>query len=133
MKSMMASIGLTVLLGALVALGVTAVHLEPATRGSALLGAGVSTLLGVGALTIKVQFSKLVAPGSSGIKALMGGQVLSFLLRLLAVGVGAVALKADPDSSPAGFVLAFFAVYLTQQFVETRSLLASYATKSGVS
>ena len=133
MKSMTASIGLTVLLGALVARGVTAVHLEPATRGSALLGVGVSTVLGIAALIIKTQFMRLIAPGSPGIKALMGGQVLSFLLRLLAVGVGAVALKADPDSSPAGFVLAFFAVYMTQQFVETRSLLASYPTKSGVS
>lgn len=132
MKSMAANMGLTVLLGGLVAVLVTVVGLEPATTGSALLGAGVATVLGVVTLTIKAQFFRL-STGTIEVKGLLSGQVLSFLLRLLAVGAGALALKADPDSSPFGFVLAFLAVYVTQQFVETRSLMASYAAKSGVS
>jgi hypothetical protein len=132
MKSMAANIALTVLLGALVATLVSVIGLEPATRSSAMLGVAVSTALGVVALVIKTQLFKLTA-GSPGIKAAMSGQVLSLLLRLFVLGAGALALKADPQSSPFGFVLAFFAVYVTQQFVETRSLLASYAAKSGVS
>jgi len=129
---MAASMGLTVSLGGLVAVLVSIVGLDPVTKDSALLGAGVSTVLGVVALTIKAQFLRLSA-GSIEVKGLLSGQVLSFLLRLLAVGAGALALKADPDSSPSGFVLAFLAVFVTQQFVETRSLMASYAAKSGVS
>ena len=132
MKSMAANMGLTVLLGGLVAVLVSVAGLDPVTKDSALLGAGVSTVLGVVALTIKAQFLRLSA-GSVEVKGLLSGQVLSFLLRLLAVGAGALALKSDPDSSPFGFVLAFLAVYVTQQFVETRSLMASYAAKSGVS
>lgn len=132
MKSMAANMALTVLLGGLVAVLVSVVGLEPATKGSALLGAGVATVLGVVTLTIKAQFLRLSA-GTIEVKGLLSGQVLSFLLRLLAVGAGAMALRADPDGAPFGFVLAFLAVYVTQQFVETRSLLASYAAKSGVS
>lgn len=133
MKSMAASVGLSVLAGALVALAVALVGLEPAARTSALVGVGVSTLLGVLALTIKAQFVHLVSPGAPGIKAVLSGQVLSLLLRLFAVGVGAAAMKAEPEASPMAFVVAFLAVYLAQQIVETRSLFLSYAAKSGVS
>jgi hypothetical protein len=133
MKSMVANLVVTAALGVAAALSVAGLGLEPPSRDSAWLGVGVSTAIGLLAYTIKVAFFRSTATGSPGIKALMSGQVLSFLLRLLAVGVGAAAVKASSGGSPTAFVLAFFAVYLGQQLIETTSLLANYATKSGVS
>lgn len=124
MKSLAANLAVTLALGGLVAALVDVFPLEAGLRQSALLGAAVSTVLGAVALLIKTQLAAVVTRGTAAVKALVTGQTLAFLLRLLAVGVGAFALKQDTAQSPIAFVVAFFAVYLAQQFVEVRSLLA---------
>jgi hypothetical protein len=131
-KSFGFSLGLSVLAGALVALGVAVFPLEAGLRSSAFLGVGVGAVIGVLSLIIKTQLVALLPGSRGGLQAVLTGQVLTFLLRLLAVGAGALALHGDEQSSPVAFVLTFFLVYLAQQFVEVRSLLAMRAVKPEV-
>jgi hypothetical protein len=128
-KALGVGIGLIVVAGALAALGVALMPLEPAVRASAYFGAGLGTALGLVALSFKTWLVRNAPPGKGGIKALMTGQVVTFLMRVLAIGAGAIAVHADPAASPVAFVVTFFLVYLAQQFVEVRSLLAAGAAK----
>jgi hypothetical protein len=123
---------LMMLAGALAAVAVALFPLEPGPRSSAMLGVAVGTIVGLLAIVIKTQLVALAPAGSTGVQAVLAGQVLTFFLRLLAVGVGALALHQNPLASPVAYVLTFFTVYLAQQFVEVRSLLAARAAKTGV-
>lgn len=132
MKSLWFNLGLIAAMGALAALVVSALPLEPGVRFSALVGLAVSTLVGHGALSLKVRLASLAPQGGAGVQALLVGMVVSFLLRLFVAGGGALALNAKPDRSPAAFLLAFFALYLAQQFLEVRTLLAARPAKPEV-
>lgn len=130
MKNFATALVLELLIVALVGGAVMVLSLGAGERAAALLGVGVSGLLGALALLVKTQVAKL---STKGVKQLLSAQVSMFLLRLVAVGVGALALRGDEASSPVAFVLAFFAVYLGQQVVEVRSVLAvRQPAKSGV-
>ncbi len=118
---------LTLALGALVAALVFVLPLGDGQT-SWLVGALVSAV--VGALTLSVK-SLLSTPGLSGaaaLKALLTAQGLAFMLRLVAVAIGAFALVQNGQSAMP-FVISFFVVSLAQQVLETRSLLATQPTK----
>jgi hypothetical protein len=120
-KTLGASLLITCAVGLVVAGGALVLGLEPAVFTAALLGSGVSTLLGALALVIKV--ASPLAGGTGGLRALLSRQVLALFLRLGAVLLGAVALRENGAASVA-FVMTFFIAYLGQQVVEVRSLLA---------
>lgn len=127
MKSLATTLPLTLGLGALVA---ALVYVFPLGEGQTpwLVGALVSAL--VGALTLAVK-SLLSAPdlkGAAALRALLTAQGLAFMLRLIAVGLGAFALQQN-GLAPMPFVISFFVVSLAQQVLETRSLLATHPTK----
>lgn len=121
---------LTLALGGVVAALVFVLPMDEGSRTSAWIGALVAALLGGVAMVIKTQLSGLGLTGTAAMKALITAQGLTFMLRLIAVGVGAVALKPHDELSPMAFVIAFFAVSLPQQALETRSLLAGTTRKS---
>jgi hypothetical protein len=121
---------LTLALGGLVALLVFVLPLDAGDRTSAWIGTLVASLLGAVALVIKTQFSGMGLTGTAAMKALVTAQGLAFMLRLIAVGVGAVSLKQNESLSPMAFVIAFFVVSLSQQALETRSLLTGTTRKS---
>jgi hypothetical protein len=60
---------------------------------------------------------------------MMTTQGLAFMLRLIAVALGAISLKQDDAMSPMAYVISFFVVSLAQQALETRSLLSSATVK----
>lgn len=130
MKTLGTSLLVTFALGAAVAAGVLALGLDAGLRTAALVGAGVSTAIGALALVIKT--ATPVKGGTRGLQMLMSRQVLSLALRLGAVGLGAFALRggvgaaddSNATAAPMAFVVTFFIVYLGQQVVEVRSLLA---------
>lgn len=95
--------------------------LEAVDRTSALIAVLAAACLGGVALVLKTQLGALNLQGTAALKALMVAQGLSFFLRLIVVGVGAFALKAE--LSPMAYVIAFFAVSLPQQALETKALL----------
>lgn len=95
--------------------------LEAVDRTSALIAVLAAACLGSVALVLKTQLGALNLQGTAALKALMVAQGLSFFLRLIVVGVGAFALKAE--LSPMAYVIAFFAVSLPQQALETKALL----------
>ena len=130
MKSLTTTLPLTLALGGLVALLVFVLPLDAGDRTSAWIGTGVASLLGAVALVIKTQFSGMGLTGTAAMKALVTAQGLAFMLRLIAVGVGAVWLKQNESLSPMAFVIAFFVVSLSQQALETRSLLTGATRKS---
>lgn len=124
MKKLTATIPLTIALGGVVAALVLVLPLDAAGQTSWLVGCLVSSLLGALALVIKTQLAPTGLTGAAALKGLLAGQGLAFMLRLLAVGVGAVAIK-QAELSPFAFVISFFVVSLSQQVLETRSLLAA--------
>ena len=130
MKSLTTTLPLTLALGGLVALLVFVLPLDAGDRTSAWIGTLVASLLGAVALVIKTQFSGMGLTGTAAMKALVTAQGLAFMLRLIAVGVGAVSLKQNEALSPMAFVIAFFVVSLSQQALETRSLLTGATRKS---
>lgn len=140
-KSLNTMLPLTLALGGVVAIFVLVVPMEAPVRTSALLGALVSSVLGGVVMALKSLLTRGnrqsdfsprtltgevdVGPtGTAALKAVMAAQVLAFMLRLIAVGVGAVAVKQAEALSPMAFVIAFFAVSVAQQMLETRNLLA---------
>lgn len=127
MKSLATTLPLTLALGGLVGAVVAVLPLEAADRTSALVGVLVAAGLGAGVLALKTQLAGAGLAGTAAVKALVAAQGLSFLLRLVAVGVGAFALRGW-GFSPIAYVLAFFAVSLPQQALETRSLLRGSTT-----
>ncbi|MFZ5439094.1 MAG: hypothetical protein ACOZQL_03755 [Myxococcota bacterium] len=124
MKKLTVTLPLTLALGGLVAALVPVLPLDAAGQTSWLVGCLVSAVLGVLALVVKTLLAPSGLTGAAALKGLLAGQGLAFLLRLIAVGVGAVAMKQS-DLSPFAFVISFFVVSLAQQVVETRTLLAA--------
>jgi hypothetical protein len=120
-KALGISLLITVAVGAVVVVGALVLGLGSAVRTAALLGSGVSTLLGALALLIKT--ASPLKGGTSGLRALLSRHVLALFLRLGAVLLGAVALREN-GSAAIAFVMTFFIAYLGQQVVEVRSLLA---------
>jgi hypothetical protein len=114
----------TLALGGVVAASAMLLPLEAGTRTSALIGALVAAALGALAIVLKTQLGKGLT-GAAALKVMMTSLGLTFMLRLLAVGLGAVVLKQDEALSPMAFVIAFFISSLLQQVLETRSLLSS--------
>lgn len=124
MKSLNTMLPLTLALGGVVAALAFVLPIEAGSRTSALIGALVASALGAIALVLKTQLGKGLT-GTAALKVTMTTLGLSFMLRLMAVGLGAVVLKQNPELSPFAFVIAFFVVSLSQQVLETRSLLSS--------
>ncbi len=120
MKTLGVSSVMVGVLGALVAGCVFAFGLDAAAQVSALIGVAVGTLFGFVALVVKGQEAPQRA--TAKVKHLLSTQVVSMLLRLAALLVGAFALKRA-GLEPFAYVLAFFAVYLLQQLVELRFVL----------
>ena len=124
MKSLNTMLPLTLALGGVVAALAFVLPMDVGSRTSALIGALVASVLGAVALVLKTQLGKGLT-GTAALKVTMTTLGLSFMLRLMAVGLGAVVIKQNPELSPFAFVIAFFVVSLSQQVLETRSLLSS--------
>lgn len=123
MKSLNTMLPLTLALGGVVAALAFVLPIDVGSRTSALIGALVASGLGAVALVLKTQLGKGLT-GTAALKVTMTTLGLSFMLRLMAVGLGAVVLKQHPPLSVFAFVIAFFVVSLSQQVLETRSLLS---------
>lgn len=124
MKTLSTTLPLTLAFGGVVALGAMALPLEPQARTAALVGALLAALFGGLSMVIK---TLLTGPGLTergAVKALIVAQGSSFMLRLLAVLTGALAIR-KLDLSVVAFVIPFFIVSLAQQALETRTMLAS--------
>lgn len=124
MKTFLHKLPLTLALGGIAAAVVLVLKLEPVDQTSWLIGCLVGSLFGVITLFLKTQFTTLGLTGNAALKALMAAQGLTFMLRIIAVGVGAFATKQN-GLSPVLFVVSFFVVSLAQQVLETKSLLAA--------
>ena len=124
MKSLNTMLPLTLALGGVVAALAFVLPMDSGSRTSALIGALVASALGAVSLVLKTQLGKGLT-GTAALKVTMTTLGLSFMLRLMAVGLGAVVMKQNPELSPFAFVIAFFVVSLSQQVLETRSLLSS--------
>ena len=124
MKSLNTMLPLTLALGGVVAALAFVLPMDSGSRTSALIGALVASALGAVSLVLKTQLGKGLT-GTAALKVTMTTLGLSFMLRLMAVGLGAVVIKQNPELSPFAFVIAFFVVSLSQQVLETRSLLSS--------
>lgn len=122
MKTLGTSLPLSLAIGGVVALLLFALPLSPEDARAWLLGAMVSSVIGVVSLVLKTKLSAGLT-GTAAIKALLTAQVSSFLLRLLGVGAGAFAMKQQ-ELSPLLYVVSYFLVSLPQQVLETKSLLA---------
>lgn len=127
MKSLATTLPLTLALGGLVGAVAAVLPLEAADRTSAFLGALAAAALGAVVLVLKTQLGGRGLQGTAALKALVTAQGLAFLLRLSVVGVGAFALRGE--LSPIAYVIAFFAVSLPQQALETKSLLCGSPTQ----
>ncbi|HEY0882145.1 MAG TPA: hypothetical protein VGD87_11470 [Archangium sp.] len=121
MKSLSTMLPLSLAIAGAVGAAVMVLPLEAVDRTSALIAVLAAACLGSVALVLKTQLGALNLQGTAALKALMVAQGLSFFLRLIVVGVGAFALKAE--LSPMAYVIAFFAVSLPQQALETKALL----------
>lgn len=124
MKALSTTLPLTLAFGGVVALLAMVLPLEPEARTAALVGALLAALCGGLSMVIKML---LTGPGlteTGAVKALIVAQGSSFMLRLLAVMTGALAIR-KLDLSVVAFVIPFFVVSLAQQALETRTLLAS--------
>lgn len=124
MKTFLHKLPLTLALGGIAAAVVLVLKLEPVDQSSWLIGCLVGSLFGAITLFLKTQFTNLGLTGHAALKALMAAQGLTFMLRIIAVGVGAFAMKQN-GLSPVLFVVSFFVVSLAQQVLETKSLLAA--------
>ena len=128
MKSLSTMLPLTLALGGVVATLAMVLPMDPGSRTSALIGALVASLAGAVTMVLKTLLGRGLT-GNAALKALMTAQGLAFMLRLVAVGLGAVLLRQDESLSAMAFVIAFFVVSLGQQVLETRSLLSGSSTK----
>lgn len=128
MKRLDTMLALTLALGGVVAALAYLLPMDEGSRTSALIGSLLASALGAITMLLKTQLGKGLT-GTAALKVLMTTQGLAFMLRLLAVGVGAIVLKQNAALSPFAFVISFFVVSLAQQALETRSLLSSATVK----
>jgi hypothetical protein len=122
-KSLTTTILLSLTVGAFVA-GVALLAQLSDVQGSWLLGSIVASVIGVVTMALKSTLANAKLEGAASLKALLAAQGAAFGIRLLAVGVGAFAVKGY-DGSPPAFVISFLIVSLAQQVIEARSLLAA--------
>lgn len=127
--SMSTSVMMVVLAGLFAGGAVFAIGASREIELAALIGASVSTLMGVVALVQKARSAAHLPPGPAAIKQLMSTQVVTLLVRLAAVLVGGFATKRQ-GLEPIAYVLAFFACYVVQQFIEMRFVLAANAVST---
>jgi hypothetical protein len=127
MKASLPSVLLTVLTGAAVGLLVSTLELQPAAREGAQLGTWVSTAAGLVAILWKARVAAQPLVGTGSLRAAFTVQVLVLGLRAAVVFAGALAMRPRGEEALVGFVLAFFATYLLQQFVEVRLFLSARA------
>ena len=118
----------TVALSGLVGVCAMVLPLDEGTRTSALIGALAASVLGTLVIVLKTQLGKGLT-GAAALKVMMTALGLTFMLRLLTVAMGAIALKQNDSLSPIAFVIAFFISSLLQQLLETRSLLGNLPVK----
>ena len=123
MKSPTSTVLLSLSVGALVASAALLAQLSD-VQGSWLLGALVASVTGIVTVALKSTISNAKLEGAAALKALLAAQGAAFGIRLVAVGVGAFAVKGYAGSPPA-FVISFLVVSLAQQVIEARSLLAA--------
>lgn len=123
MKSPTSTVLLSLSVGALVASAALLAQLSD-VQGSWLLGAMVASVTGIVTVALKSTISNAKLEGAAALKALLAAQGAAFGIRLVAVGVGAFAVKGYAGSPPA-FVISFLVVSLAQQVIEARSLLAA--------
>lgn len=132
MKSLSTTIPLTLAIGGLVAALSVVLPFEAMSKTSWLIGALAAAVTGAIVLTLKVAIAAPTSmTGTAAMKAVLTAQMLSIMVRLIAVGLGAFVLK-NAELSPVMFVFAFALVSLGQQFLEAKSLLARSPVKSGV-
>lgn len=127
MSGLVPAVAMSLGAGALGAAVLVVAPLDGPARTGALLGVAASSGVGLAALLLKAWLTRglLKAPKEvQALRGLMQLQGLSLGLRVVAVGAGALALRLAGLDAVA-FVLAFFVVYLVQQVVEVRYLLAA--------
>lgn len=125
MKGIGPQISLSLALGGVGAAVATYAPMDAPWRGAALVGCLVAAAIGAVAMLMKGQFVSRASGGTAAVRLLLTAQVFAMLLRLAAVGLGAVLFQLDGRFSPVAFVVAFLAVSLIQQVFEMRSLLAA--------
>jgi hypothetical protein len=128
MKSLTTTLPLTLAIAGLVAGLLVVLPFEQASSVSWLIGALSAAVVGAVVLVLKLTVASPSLTGTAAMKALLTAQVLSFFVRLIAVGVGAV-LLLQSERSPVMFVFSFALASLGQQFLEARSLLARNPVK----
>lgn len=114
----------TFALGGLVAAAAFLISFPREDQMSWAIGAITAGVVGVLAFVLKTQLAPPGLTGSAAMKGLLAAQGISFMFRLVAVGLGAVVVK-DRGLPFVGFVLSFAVVSLAQQVLETRTLLAA--------
>lgn len=124
MKTLNAMLASTLALAGVVGVCAMVLPLDEGTRTSALIGALAASVMGALVIVLKTQLGKGLT-GAAALKVMMTSLGLTFMLRLLTVGLGAVVMKQHASLSPFAFVIAFFVSSLLQQALETRSLLSS--------
>lgn len=128
MKSLSTMLPLSLAFGGVVATLAVVLPMDASSHTSAVLGASIASAAGAVTMVLKTVLGRGLT-GNAALKALMTAQGLSFMIRLLAVALGAVVLRQDASLSAMAFVIAFFVVSLGQQALETRSLLSGSSTK----
>lgn len=123
MKQLTATLPLTVAIGGLAAALTLVLPFEPESSTSWLIGAMLASLVGAVVLALKLALTRNAKEGTASMKAVLTAQMSGLVLRVFAVGVGALAVSAR-GLSPVMLAFSFLLVSLTQQVVETRSLLA---------
>ncbi len=107
--------------------GLVAFALSPEGRGAWLAGAATAAVVGVLTLVLKSALTRGSTSGSAVVKTVLAAQLLSFMLRLIGAGLGAF-ITQQQGGRPELFVIAFIAVSLAQQALETRNLLSQPTT-----
>ncbi|MBL8912528.1 MAG: hypothetical protein JNM17_17680 [Archangium sp.] len=124
MKSLTTTLPLTIAIGGAVAALSLVLPFEAASKTSWLIGALIAAFTGAIVLALKLMLAGPASiKGTAAMKAVLTAQMLSLFVRIIAVGVGAFALK-NAELSPIMFVFSFALVSMGQQFVEAKSLLA---------
>ncbi len=128
MKSLVSSLSLDGLIGALLLAATFALPPPAQLASSARLGICVAFLVGIAALVMKgrpsMHAQKALAP-------VLRAQVASLLMRVVALGLGTIACVRI-GVSPNGYIFGFLAMYIVQQFVEVRYQLALHAKQKGL-
>lgn len=114
---------LTIVAGALGAACVFAFGFDGATQTSALLGTVIGTVVAAVSLVLKANVSGDAKDGKVELRNLLATQGLTFGVRLLALLLGAFALR-HRGLDPMAYVIGFFGCYAVQHAIELRFVMA---------